>query len=200
MKPSAASWSATARIQSVSPNISWITTTTGARSFRSGYTAHTRNGAPGRSIVTSSPCRGEPFKRAFAVSSDGGRLPVGSARTADASHEPHAIHASVATVIRMVRGIRLAGPPSPAASVPLLLPLHARHPVAVEIHLVRPICPVHPHRGRRDGACGARVGSRAPSTPARASCRRRPRAFLDHPANLVHLGYASRGRGHVNTK
>ncbi len=36
MKPSAASWSVTERIQSVRPKISWITTTTGALSLRSG--------------------------------------------------------------------------------------------------------------------------------------------------------------------
>src|SRR5438094_3062601 len=201
MKPSAASWSATARIQSVSPNISWITTTTGARSFRSGYTAHTRNGAPGRSTVASCRCRGEPFRRAFAVSSDGGGLPVGSACAADASHEPHAIHASVATMIRMVRGIRLAGPPSSAASVPLLLPVHARHPVAVEIHLegVLPICAVHPHRGVETGrAVRGWVAERHQHLLVHHAGA--DRAFLDHPSNLVHLGCASRGRGHVNTK
>jgi len=36
MKPSSASWSANARIQSLRPKISWMTITTGALVFRSG--------------------------------------------------------------------------------------------------------------------------------------------------------------------
>ena len=76
MKPSRASWSATPRIQSLRPKISWITITTPALSFRSGYAIQARIGGRPASIFTStySPWRGDDSRAALAVSSGAGRL------------------------------------------------------------------------------------------------------------------------------
>ena len=73
MKPSAASWSTTERAQSLRPKISWITSTTGALSLRSGYTTQASNRSPlPASTTTHSPCRGDFARRSIAAASAGG--------------------------------------------------------------------------------------------------------------------------------
>src|SRR6185437_12126977 len=66
------------------PNISWITTTTGALVERSGYTIHACSESPVDVLsITHSPCRGDASRRASECSASGGSV-VSSATFADA--------------------------------------------------------------------------------------------------------------------
>jgi hypothetical protein len=73
MKPSFASESPTARAQSPMPKMSWMTSTTGALSLRSGYTTKLLSAGPdGILMSTHSPWRGDPLRRSAEAALSGG--------------------------------------------------------------------------------------------------------------------------------